>query len=272
MAASFTEIQATDIRFLADAHFRDRHRPDERDRRRRFLALLESLEPGTALFLLGDIFDFYFEYRRVVSSRYADIFGGLAQATARGVDVHFLGGNHDFWVGDFVERELGVRLHRDEILLSAQGRRIVCAHGDLVMPRDWGYKMLKSVIRNRAVIAVSRWIHPDLMDAIATGVSHGSRRWKRHVQEDRAHAVTEHAHACFFERGNDVFIMGHVHFPVHDVREGREFVILGDWISEFTYAKLSGGKLTVETFAAGAASPEGDPAATTRPARGASRG
>jgi UDP-2,3-diacylglucosamine hydrolase len=248
MTPSYTEIHGTDIRFLADAHFHDPHHSDERERRRRFLALLESLDPGAVLMLLGDIFDFYFEYRRVVSSRYVDIYEGLAAASARGVEIHFLGGNHDFWVGGFAERELGIRLHRDEILLSAQGRRIVCAHGDLVMPGDWGYRLLKSVIRNRGVIAVSKWIHPDLLDAIANGVSHGSRRWKSHVQEERAATMVEHAYAHLFERGNDAFIMGHVHHPLHEVRDGREFVILGDWITDFTYARLSDGKLTMETF------------------------
>jgi UDP-2,3-diacylglucosamine hydrolase len=248
MASTFLDIDAPDLVFMADTHFRSAWMDGEGSRRRRFVALLESLEPGTALFLLGDIFDFYFEYRRVVSNRYIELFAAVAAAASRGVEIHFLGGNHDFWVGRFAEQELGVRLHRDEILVEAQGRRVVCAHGDLVMPRDWGYKILKSVIRNPWVIGASKWIHPDLMDAIAAGVSHGSRRLQGDTQRQRALDVAEHAHRSFFARGNDIFIMGHIHFPLHDVREGREFVILGDWITAFTFAKLTGGNLTLETF------------------------
>jgi UDP-2,3-diacylglucosamine hydrolase len=245
---AYTEIHATDLRFLADTHFRYPDRDAESQRRRRFLAFLEALSPDTVLFLLGDIFDFYFEYRRVVSSRYLDVYAGLRAATGRGVKIHFLGGNHDFWVGRFAEEELGLEVHRDEILVSSQGRRIVCAHGDLVMPRDWGYKALKTVLRNRAVIAAARWIHPDLFDSIATGVSHGSRRIKSGIQEDRATMMAEHAHRHFFTRGNDAFVMGHIHYPLVDSRDGRDFVILGDWITDFTYAVLRDGKLSLETY------------------------
>jgi UDP-2,3-diacylglucosamine hydrolase len=248
MPASYLEIHQTDLRFLADTHFRDPLDDSERERRRRFLAFLDSLQPDSALFLLGDIFDFYFEYRHVVSNRYLDVYAGLSRTTARGVEVHFLGGNHDFWVGDFARRELGMRVHQDEIRVSAQGRRVVCAHGDLVVPRDWGYKILKTVLRNRAVIAAARWVHPDLFDALATGVSYGSRAMQATVAEERARAVASHAHRHFFARGNDAFVMGHIHHPLVDTRDGRDFVILGDWISDFTYARLCGGSLTLETF------------------------
>ena len=248
MSPSYLEIHATELWFLADAHFRYPDRESEQGRRRRFISLVDSLGPDTALFLLGDIFDFYFEYRRVVSSRYLDIYASLLAASRRGVEIHFLGGNHDFWVGRFAEEELGLRVHRDEILVSAQGRRLVCAHGDLVMPRDYGYKILKTFLRNRFVIGAARWIHPDLFDGIATGVSHGSRKWKQEVQEERAGMMAEHAHRHFFARGNDAFIMGHVHYPLLDQREGRDFVIVGDWINDFTYAKLAGGTLTLETW------------------------
>jgi UDP-2,3-diacylglucosamine hydrolase len=248
METRYIQIDAPELTFMADTHFRSAAIEGEAARRRRFVAFLRSLAPGTVLFLLGDIFDFYFEYRRVVSNRYIELFAELAAASQRGVALHFLGGNHDFWVGSFAQRELGIRLHRDEILVEAQGRRLVCAHGDLVMPRDWGYKILKSIIRNGLVIGASKWIHPDLMDAIAAGVSHGSRRLQGDTQEPRAREVAEFAHRGFFDRGNDVFVMGHVHFPLHDVRDGREFVILGDWITSFTYARLAGGKLTLERF------------------------
>lgn len=245
----YLEIHGTDVRFLADTHFRDPGDENERGRRARFLAFLDSLEPGTALFLLGDVFDFYFEYRHVVSNRYFDVFAGLLRTTRRGVGVHFLGGNHDFWVGDFARRELGLELHRDRILVRAQGRRILCAHGDLLVPGDYGYKVLKSVLRNRAVIALARWIHPDLFDAVATGVSHGSRAMQRRDGvEEQARAMAAHAHRRLFEYGNDAVIMGHIHHPVLDSRDGRDAVILGDWITHFTYARLHDGILSLESF------------------------
>jgi UDP-2,3-diacylglucosamine hydrolase len=116
------------------------------------------------------------------------------------------------------------------------------------MPRDGGYKVLKTIIRNRFVIGVSKWIHPDIMDAIARGVSTGSRRISKAPQERRAREIAELAHREFFTRGNDAFVMGHVHYPLFDRREGREFLLVGDWIENFTYGKLHEGVLSLEWF------------------------
>jgi UDP-2,3-diacylglucosamine hydrolase len=231
-----------------DMHFRDASLPGEARRRARFISFLDDLPAAAALFLIGDVFDFYFEYRSVIPRRFLDIYQAIARATARGVAVHFIGGNHDYWVGDFFTGELGVTVHERDIFIEAQGRRILVAHGDLVMPRDYGYKLLKGVIRNRAVIAATRCLHPDVLDAIAGGVAHGSRRYFNVPQEKRARAVMAHGWEHFFTRGNDAFVMGHVHYPLHETRDGREFVIVGDWIEHFTYARLTSGRLRLETL------------------------
>ena len=155
-------LRSPDIRILADTHFRDARIPGEAERRDRFIRFLDGLPSNCVLFLLGDIFDFYFEYRSVVSRRYLD---------------------------EVFSTELGVVIHERDILVEAQGRRILLAHGDLVMPRDYGYKLLKGVIRNKFVIGLARAIHPDLLDAIAGGVSHGSRTYLTMPQEKRARIV-----------------------------------------------------------------------------------
>jgi UDP-2,3-diacylglucosamine hydrolase len=249
--ANFLEIDARDIWFVADTHFQSRRTPGEKERRVRFVRFLDALPAGCALFLLGDIFDFYFEYRTVVTKRYFDLYCALERCRSREVALHFLGGNHDFWVGDFVTCQLGFRLHHNEILLATQGRRLVCAHGDLVMPRDYGYKILKFFLRNRLVIGAARWIHPDLMDALARGVAVGSRKLSHASQKKRASRLADLAHDRFFSRGNDIFIMGHVHSATHDVRDGREFMILGDWVDHFTYGRLKDGRLSLERFTDG---------------------
>ena len=244
----FEPSRFREIRFIGDTHFRDRALAGESERRHRFFEFLDSIPTETALYLIGDIFDFYFEYRSVAHNRYLDLLGALRDCGRRGVELHFIGGNHDYWVGRFFAEETGCHVHENEIRIEAQGRRVVISHGDLVMPRDMGYKVLKTIIRNRAVIAASRWIHPGLMERLAHGVSHGSRSMRRHDQEQRARALTDWAHEKFFTRGNDVYVMGHVHYPVHDVRDGREFLIVGDWIDGSTYGLLSDGRLSLETF------------------------
>jgi UDP-2,3-diacylglucosamine hydrolase len=245
---NFIDIPGNEIRFMADSHFRSREVPGETERRRRFVRVLQDQPDDSTLILLGDIFDFYFEYRSVVGKRFMDLFKALLDCRYRGVSIHFIGGNHDYWVGDFITDELGISVHEDELLIASQGRRIVCAHGDLIMPRDTGYKVLKTIIRNRLVIGVSRWIHPDIMDAIARGVATGSRRVSKAPQKERAYQMAELAHREFFERGNDIFVMGHVHHALHDVRDGHEFLLVGDWIESFTYGKLRDGQMSLERF------------------------
>lgn len=240
-------LTSPDIRIVADTHFRDPRSPGEAERRARFIRFLDGLPSNSVLFLLGDIFDFYFEYRSVISLRYLDICAAVRRVTSRSIPVHFLGGNHDYWVGDVFARELGVVIHERDILVEAQGRRILLAHGDLVMPHDYGYKLLKGFIRNKVVIALARSIHPDVLDAIAGGVSHGSRKYLTVPQEKRARSVLAHAWGHFFVRGNDAFVMGHVHYPMHETRDGREFVILGDWMTHCTYARITNGRLRLET-------------------------
>jgi UDP-2,3-diacylglucosamine hydrolase len=244
----YIDIPCGDMYFVADTHFRSPTVPGEVRRRELFIRFLRRLPNDCVLFLLGDIFDFYFEYRSVVSKRFFDLFVALTQCGERGIALHFLGGNHDYWVGDFITRDLAITVHDKEILFAAQGRRVICAHGDLIMPGDIGYKILKSIIRNRVVVGISRWIHPDIMDAIARGVAGGSRYINKTPQEPRARQVAEFGHREFFSRGNDAFIMGHVHHPLHDSRDGRDFLLVGDWISSFTYGRLNGGKLTLERF------------------------
>jgi UDP-2,3-diacylglucosamine hydrolase len=246
--ADYIDIPDNDIRFVADTHFRSPEVPGEALRRNRFIRFLRELPDGCVLFMLGDIFDFYFEYRSVVCKRFFDLFAALTECRRRGVKMHFIGGNHDYWVGDFITQDLGITVHENESLVSAQGRKIVCAHGDLVMPRDTGYKILRMIIRNRLVIGISRWIHPDIMDAIARGVASGSRSINKKPQDVTAQEVTRIARRDFFSRGNDIFVMGHVHYPLLDSHDGREFMLVGDWISNCTYGKLCDGNLTLVRF------------------------
>lgn len=245
----YIHISSPDLYFVADSHFRSGAIPSERPRRERFIRFLEQVPDNAAVFLLGDIFDFYFEYGSVIPKRYFDIFQALYSCSRRGVDVHFIGGNHDYWVGNFLERELGIKLHANDFLIECQTRRIYCSHGDYQIPGEAGYKVLRAVMRNRFVIALAKIIHPDVMDAIAARVSKGSKSRKRRTQEEIAGDMADIASHSFFDRGNDAFIMGHVHYPLHRSENGRDFLILGDWISRFTYARLHEGKFTLETFA-----------------------
>jgi UDP-2,3-diacylglucosamine hydrolase len=244
----YLQISSPDVFFVSDAHFRARRVPGEVERRDRFTRFLARIPDRSTLLLLGDIFDFYFEYRSVVSNRYFDIFVALHSCRARGVALHFLGGNHDYWVGDFLRNDLGVRVHDDDFLIESQGRKIRCSHGDLLLPDDRGYRALRAVIRNPAMVGLARLLHPDLLARVARGVSGESKKRKRRTQEETAQRVAGIAERACYRWGNDAFVMGHVHHPLVRTFDGRDFVILGDWIDHFSYARLSGGKIRLETF------------------------
>jgi UDP-2,3-diacylglucosamine hydrolase len=244
----YLQIRAPEVFFLADAHFRQRRAPGEGERRARFVSFVEQIPPESALFLLGDIFDFYFEYASAVPKPYFDVFHSLEKCRSRGIETHFLGGNHDYWVGDFLSVDLGVCVHDDDFLIECQGRKIRCSHGDMVVPDDGGYHVLRALLRNPGVIRVAKLVHPDLMAAIANVVSgHGKTR-PVSAQKKTAQRVAATASRDLFKWGNDVFVMGHVHYPFHRVFENRDFVIIGDWIENFSYARLSAGAISLEVF------------------------
>lgn len=242
----YLRIESPELLFLADTHFRDRRNPREETRRERFADFLRSVAVGSHVFLLGDIFDFYFGYGSVVSKRYFDVFTTLHEASRRGVELHFVGGNHDYWVDDFLHDEIGLTLHGEWVLVECQGRRICCTHGDQELPGDRGYKVLRTLIRNPYVIKAAKMIHPDLMDRIARSVSKETRKRHRLTQEETANSVADFGAESCFAHNNDIFIMGHVHHPLHRNRNGRDFLILGDWIENFTYGRLKDGKVTLE--------------------------
>ena len=248
MTDPYKKISASETIFVADSHFRDRRLPGEARRRAAFARLLEAVPSDGAVILLGDIFDFYFEYASVVSKRYFDIYNALYQCSSRGVDVHFLGGNHDYWFNNFLQDEIGVTSHGEHLFAECQGRRIWCTHGDLFMPGNQSYKTIRSILRNRHVIAAAKIIHPDLMDAIAKRVSYGSKSRNRGSIEDMAKQLAERPTHQFFSRTNDVFAMGHVHYPLHQRKNGNDFLIVGDWITQFTYGKMKDGRISLETF------------------------
>lgn len=250
--SAYIPIQAEEVYFLADFHFKDSRLPDEIRRRRRFHDFMSAVPGGAAVFLLGDVFDFYFEYASVIPRAHYDVLRVLSASVLRGVDVHFIAGNHDAWYGRFLRDDVGVTPHAEDAFIESQGRRLWCTHGDLFMPGDRSYKAIRSIIRNRFVVATARaLLHPDLMTAIARRVSEGSKKRNRRSVEAMARRLAARPEADFFGRGNDAVVMGHIHFPLHQVMDGKDLVIVGDWITQFTFARLRGGKITLEDFKRG---------------------
>jgi UDP-2,3-diacylglucosamine hydrolase len=239
---------AGEVLFVSDAHFKKSGVPGEIERRERFISFLRRAPHGSIVVLLGDIFDFYFEHRTTIPKHYFDIFQAFSECRQRGIQLHFLGGNHDYWTKNFFTTDLGIVIHKKEIRFACQDRKIACVHGDLAMRGDLGYKILRMIIQNRLVIAAAGLLHPDHLEAIAAFVSNKSKSQQRGSHESAARALATSASARFFNEDNDAFVMGHIHFPHHAHLDGKDFLILGGWLEHFTYGRLVGGKITLEKF------------------------
>lgn len=234
--------------FISDVHLGLADRATERAKEDRLLEFLRSILSSTdQLFILGDLFDFWFEYKTVIPKGFHRTISALQEFTEKGIPVHFLAGNHDFWMGDFFSTELGVVIHRDPFEVTIDSTRIYLHHGDGLAQKDLGYRLIKPVLRNRVNIALYRWLHPDIGVRLARGSSRTSRAYTSAKHYGEEEAMLKYA-AEKIAQGVDVVIMGHRHQPQHEKIGNGLYVNLGDWISYSSYGKLARGKMTLETW------------------------
>lgn len=241
-------MRAATTVFFSDAHLGAESPEREAAREARLLDFLAHL-PGRAaeLYVVGDLFDFWFEYRTAIPRRHFPTLAMLQRLREAGVAITYLAGNHDFWLGRFLADELGVRTVADSVTVEAQGRRLWVHHGDGLVGGDLGYRMLKKVLRNRTSVSLYQCLHPDLGIPLAHAVSGWSRRSRGHGPLQPERLWREIAEPRFRE-GHDGVLVGHFH-RAHEQREsGREFFVLGDWIDLFTYVELEDGRLTMKTW------------------------
>lgn len=229
------------IYFLSDAHIGTGSPEVEADKEKRLLALLDRVEAeASALVILGDLFDFWFEYRHAIPRRGFNVLARLQRLTQGGLPIDFLGGNHDFWVGDFLTAQLGIVAHGEPFEAEAQGRRLFLAHGDGLAPGDLGYRIIRRIFRNPLAIAAYRALHPDFGIPLATTSSKTSRHYTQEAPVVGPELWRTIA-APRFQAGADAVLIGHFHRPIHLESEGRDFIINGDWMTHWSYTVLEKG-------------------------------
>jgi UDP-2,3-diacylglucosamine hydrolase len=219
--------------------------------------------PATEFHLVGDLFDFWYEYRYVVPRGGARLMGAIARITDAGIPVHFYTGNHDLWTFGYLEEELGVRVHTSPQLFQWGSRRCLVGHGDGLGPGDRGYKRLKRLFHNPILQRMFQTIHPDWTHGFA-------RRWSassRESQQLGASATIRPeqewlwVYACDYLRDidpdMDLFFFGHRHLPLeldlitppHRTRSlTPRYVNLGDWIQYYTYVHLNETGYALRSF------------------------
>ena len=235
--------------FFSDAHLGSDDPAGEKIKLEKLFAFLEMVEKtGQKLYILGDLFDFWFEYKTAIPKQHLSVVCKLATLTEKGIPIHYITGNHDFWLGDFLSREVGITIHRDKVETTEDGQRLFLIHGDGLSPADWKYRVfVRAPLRNRLAIRLYRLIPPDWGIPLARTVSSHSRsltsgREAGFLKDYEVYAAEK------LSEGYDAVIIGHVHQPAFMPFANGIYLNTGDFYRHFTYGKLSDGKLSLEYF------------------------
>ncbi len=207
------------------------------------------------IYLVGDLFDFWFEYRHAVPKGFVRILGKIAELTDAGIPVTMFTGNHDMWIFDYLPKELNVELYRDPIERTYNGRQFFIGHGDGLGPGDKKYKALKKIFSSKLCQWLFARIHPNMGIGMAnywSGKSRAVNQKKDEVfhGEDREWLV-QFCKDHLQEHDVDYFIFGHRHLPLDiDLPKGARYINLGDWITHFTYGVFDGNVMELKTYEA----------------------
>ncbi|MFW6245480.1 MAG: UDP-2,3-diacylglucosamine diphosphatase [Fibrobacterota bacterium] len=239
------------VYFISDAHF-GIDLPGYENREKLFRSLVDRmLKSATDLFIVGDLFDFWIEYRFAIRPDYFAVLHELARLVESGVKVHYMAGNHDFALGSFLENSVGVNIHHGELDLNLQGKKVHLFHGDGILKKDVGYRILRKLLRNKTYQKLYKLIHPDLGVAFGIFCSGSSRKYT--TRRLRSSIVEDYREAArrTLEQGYDLVVYGHTHHG-EIVRFGhREYLNTGAWLMHQNYATLLDGKLTLWKYVQG---------------------
>ncbi|MFM7015110.1 MAG: UDP-2,3-diacylglucosamine diphosphatase [Bacteroidota bacterium] len=242
------------IYFISDFHLGVPNDKDSRKREDKIVTWLNSIHHDVQiLYLMGDVFDYWFEYKEVVPRGYVRLLGKLAELSDAGVEMHYFTGNHDMWVFDYLPKEIGLQIHRAPIQKEYNNKKFFLGHGDGLGPGDFGYKFIKKVFANKLAQWFFARVHPNtgigLMkffsrkSRIATGTSD-----EVYLGDDKEWLMI-FCREVLQKEHYDYFIFGHRHMPLDKQLNGQSrYINLGEWINHFTYAVFDGQELLLKKF------------------------
>ncbi len=241
------------IYFASDFHLGV---PDEKSSRERELAVVRWLDmvkhDAKEIYLVGDIFDFWFEYAKVIPKGFVRLQGKIAEITDSGIPVYFFTGNHDMWMFDYFEKELGVKIYRDNIVREYFGKRVMIGHGDGLGPGDYSYKFLKKIFASKICQWLFARIHPNLGMWIADKWSRSSRIANDNKEQflgEEKEWLAIYAKEILEKEHFDYFIFGHRHLPLEiKLNEKSLYINLGEWVHHRTYAQWNAQGITLKKF------------------------
>jgi len=241
------------IYFASDFHLGVSSAYESLERERRVVSWLSSIrETASHIFILGDIFDFWFEYRYTVPKGFIRLLGKFMELRDAGIPLIFFTGNHDMWMFNYFQEEFDIQVLNDPVTMYIQDKKFYIGHGDGLGPGDMKYKLIKKIFKNKAAQGVFQWIHPNLGMGLARYWSKKSRI-KNSLKDQDFHEDQEWLLQFCREQEamehHDFYIFGHRHLPLNiEINESSRYINIGDWISFFTYAEYDGIDVYLKNF------------------------
>jgi len=243
------------IYFASDLHLGVPDYASSLEREKHFVQWLDHIKSDAAeLFLVGDVFDFWFEYRKAVPRGFVRLLGKLAEISDAGIPIHLFTGNHDMWIFDYLPKEIGLKLYREPQEREWNQKRFFIGHGDGLGPGDHGYKFIKKIFKNPFLQWAFARLHPNFGIGLADYFSRSSRAKSGHKDAvflgEEEEWLVIYAKEMLKESYRDYFIFGHRHLPL-DIQlndAGSRYINLGDWIQYFTYAVFDGEQMQLMEY------------------------
>ncbi|GLB48725.1 UDP-2,3-diacylglucosamine diphosphatase [Neptunitalea lumnitzerae] len=242
------------VYFASDNHLGAPNKADSLQREHTFVKWLDEIkEDAAAIFLLGDLFDFWFEYKTVVPKGFVRVLGKLAEISDSGIPIHFFVGNHDLWMNGYFEEELNIPVYHKPKVFEFNNTSFFIGHGDGLGPGDKGYKRMKKVFTNPFSKWLFRWLHPDIGVRMAQYLSVKNKLISGDddvvfLGEDNEWLV-QYCKRKLETNHYDYFVFGHRHLPMEiDLKKNSKYLNLGDWIGYYTYAVFDGTTLELKKY------------------------
>ncbi|MDQ3141688.1 MAG: UDP-2,3-diacylglucosamine diphosphatase [Bacteroidota bacterium] len=242
------------IYFASDFHLGAQGLLSSQERERVVVRWLDKVSgDAEAIYLVGDLFDFWFEYKKVVPKGYVRLLGKMAELVDKGIMIYVFTGNHDLWMADYLTEEMNIPVFRKSIQVDIKGKKFMIGHGDGLGPGDLGYKRMKRVFTSPFAWFLFRWIHPDIGIRIANYFSKKSRDAQLEIQRylgDKNEWLIQYVEKKNLEEERDYYIFGHRHLPIdYRLQNGKSrYINLGDWVRFQTYGVFDGNQMELKYF------------------------
>jgi len=238
------------IYFASDFHLGSPNYEDSLKREKKIISWLNEIEiDAKKIYLLGDIFDFWFEYEKVVPKGFVRLLAKLADLVDKGIKIHFLVGNHDMWMRDYLEKEIGLKVHFKEFIIEEDNQLIFIGHGDGLGKGDYKYKILKSLFTSKICKWIFSRLHPNFGIGLGQAWSNKSRKKQESFKNEEKEILLGYCKEQQQNNPVDYYVFGHRHIPMEvKIDERANYINLGDWIHHYSYAVLSNKKLELRKF------------------------